>query len=703
MVWGAIAGAVVGGLFSKSSADKASKAANREGARIDALEREKFAEAKKQAEILRKKGDEAAAVAMEEAEKADLGAERFEDLSNEYARSAEKFAETRQTAGLQAASDARDAALARQEEGRKAALAAGDAAGAREAAGLNYAGAAEDAALLQETAGQGYAKLAQDFAKRNEDLAGDLYRKIGVTADELAALGSAYGDEATAAATRRESLGLEVMDDAATAAIQREELGLGVLDDATAAAQSKEQFGRDAYGNIQAAERENALRGEAGAQRITGVTQQGVTDLRQAADDVMTQAERAGGLQTNAYGNIENRYSPFLTNEARAAGQLGVEMGLVEGDQYTGYRDNPAYQAATEASTIAERDARQMIEQDAANTGTLYSGRRMEDLMKRSREGSYERAGIESSYYQNYLNMLQQTANPNATGSVSQFEAGTARDVGQNYIGASNAALGAEGQALDATMRAQAQAEQLRQASAYTGTQGSEYRDTLASGTEGANYGMAGLRTGEEGANYGMSGLRTGLEGADATLGTARTGEEGAFLRDMIQTGDAGANYRLGTMQTGTEGAPYQLDTMRTGMEGVPYRLDTMSTGVEGVPYQLDTMRTGVEGYPYQASGFDYGTAGSGYRMSAADYGYNAAADAGGLITGNMPTGVNGSNYRMQGVEAQNAATADIIGGATNMYTSYMNRPQPGYTPVGGTPPPNATANQWNSFYGGRG
>ena len=298
---------------------------------------------------------------------------------------------------------------------------------------------------------------------------------------------------------------------------------------------------------------------------------------REGADEVVAQAERAGDLLQGAYGNIQSRYSPFIQSERDALSQLRAEIGLEEGDLYRGYRDSPAYQAAQDASQVAEREALETITQDAANQGGLYSGSRAEALVDRAKQGSYERAGVEQSYYQNYLNMLRDMADPRATGIVSGYEYQTAGDRGRNYINAANTRL-----------------------------------DALLGAEERA---------------------------AAMELGSMRTGEEGAYLRDMLRTG--------------TEGAEYVLNTLPTGAEDDPLAL----------------------------TGFNYGTAGTPYRLGAADTRLNTQASAGGMITGNAPTGLPGSNLRLEGVSARNQGIADLVGGVSNVYSAYINRPQIGPQP----------------------
>jgi hypothetical protein len=99
--------------------------------------------------------------------------------------------------------------------------------------------------------------------------------------------------------------------------------------------------------------------------------------------------------------------------------------------------------------------------------------------------------------------------------------------------------------------------------------------------------------------------------------------------------------------------------------------LDTMRTGAEGTEL-MAFLNPGTAGAQYALAGVDQGTAGSPYRMQAQDYRTNAAGNAAGVITGNMPTGITAANYQMQGAEAKNAAMSDLAGGAANLYSSYL-------------------------------
>lgn len=407
----------IGLVATNTASNRASGVAKDAAGRADLLEQQKFEESKRQAEILRQRGDEAAAVALEEGARAELGAARYEALSNQYAQQAESGA-------------------ARLEQ-----------------AGFHF------------------------------------YDRIKQGAESRAAAGQ---------------------------------------------------------------QAQSAILGASG--QVRGAASD--TDRR------LTQANQQGqGYLTDAFGNISERYSPFIDSERRARGQLDVEMGLSEGDVNRDYRDTSAYMAAQDASRVAQEESIAAIDQAAGNSGTLYSGTRGAALSDRAGRGSYERAGIEQNYYQNYMNMLQSMANPASTNTLSGFEANTAQN-------------------------------------------------------------------------------RAGME-----YGTAQD-----ISSAYMNAAGTGLNAEMAARQIG-------LDTMMTGAEGS-----------ELLPY----MNSGTAGAPYALSGFDAGTAGSPYRLQAQDYRTNAAGNAAGMITGNIPTGTAGSNYRFAGVEAQNAALADMMGAGTNAYSAYM-------------------------------
>jgi len=508
------------------------------------LEQEKFAEAKRQAEILRQRGDEAAAVALEEAARAELGAEKFEALSNEWANKIQTTA-------------------------------------------------ADQAEQFQT-----YANKADASAARGEQYATDIYGKI----QDQSKLKQTYGEnifnDATAQAKQKQTYAENIWNDTNKSAIARQEAGQAAQRDIMAAAQ----------GVTRAAEGTDA--------RLTQASARG--------DELLSTAGQQGQQYlTDAFGNISERYSPFVGSEQRARNQLDAEMGLGGGEVNRDYRNTSAYMAAQDASRVAQEESIAAIDQAAGNSGTLYSGTRGAALSDRAGRGSYERAGIEQSYYQNYMNMLQSMANPAATGAVSGFESNIA---GQKAgIGTTTAA--------NRTQLGMTTAGQI--SDAYMGAAGT----VLNAQGQASQMGVNNMRTGMEGAdmmNYG----RTGLEGSDL-LSQMPTGGEGKELLAYLDPGNAGS--RDAAMAS------------------------SLMTSGQGTAASLSL------------NGMNQGTAGTPYRLQGQDYLTNATTNAAGMITGNMPNGqagnqlrVAGSDARLNGVSAQNAALADFAGGVGDMATAYM-------------------------------
>ncbi len=114
------------------------------------------------------------------------------------------------------------------------------------------------------------------------------------------------------------------------------------------------------------------------------------------------------------------------------AAQIEEEEGLLAGYQQqqdqpagtpgTAYMETPAYQATIDQGVAA-------VDQGAATGGALYSGARGEALKDVGQ-------GVQQSYYNNYMNILQGMANPTSTTNLSNIGINQAGTIGAQNIAA---------------------------------------------------------------------------------------------------------------------------------------------------------------------------------------------------------------------------------------------------------------------------
>jgi hypothetical protein len=323
--------------------------------------------------------------------------------------------------------------------------------------------------------------------------------------------------------------------------------------------------------------RTGAKRIENAALEVYNQIQHGATRREAAGLDAASAiresfADLTGATQRSAQGQIDTAerimkgFQPFRRSEAGARGQLDVEMGLAEGEVNRAYRDSPAYMESMRASRQAETDALGTMSTDEANQGGLYSGRRGEAMMDISREGSWQRAGVEGSYYNNYMNMLRGMSDPNATNISAGYAMDTAQNVGREGISTAGTGLNAEqvaqGMALD-TMK--------------TGAEGQDMMRYMRRGDEGANY-IPYLDQGTAGIPYRMAGVDYGL---NADVNAAR------MITGASPTGYAGSSTRLGGVEAQNAARAdanagmmgFGSDLMKYGMPGnTPRKTDYGST-----------------------------------------------------------------------------------------------------------------------------
>ena len=323
--------------------------------------------------------------------------------------------------------------------------------------------------------------------------------------------------------------------------------------------------------------RTGAKRIENAALEVYNQIQQGATRREAAGLDAASAiresfADLTGATQRSAQGQIDTAkgimkgFKPFRRSEAGARGQLDVEMGLAEGEVNRAYRDSPAYMESMRASRQAETDALGTMSTDEANQGGLYSGRRGEAMMDISRQGSWQRAGVENSYYNNYMNMLRGMSDPNATNISAGYAMDTAQNVGREGISTAQS-VGREG---ISTAGTGLNAEQVAQGMAL---------DTMKTGAEGQDM-MAYMRRGDEGANYipyldqGTAGIPFRMAGLD--YGMNADANAGSMITGASPTGYSGANTRL----MGVEAKNAAIADANAGMMG--FGSDLMKYGMPG-------------------------------------------------------------------------------------------------------------------------
>jgi len=125
---------------------------------------------------------------------------------------------------------------------------------------------------------------------------------------------------------------------------------------------------------------------------------------RQAAESAQQQNIQ---VLREGQGKATQLLSPYIASSEAARDQLMVELGLAPGTPGTAYMQAPGYRAAMQG-----------VEQSGANAGTLYSGRRIADS-----------AEVQSQFYNNYMNLLQNMANPATATNLANIGIGTAGNI----------------------------------------------------------------------------------------------------------------------------------------------------------------------------------------------------------------------------------------------------------------------------------
>lgn len=153
---------------------------------------------------------------------------------------------------------------------------------------------------------------------------------------------------------------------------------------------------------------------------------------RRASNATLQASREAEALNRERYASAQGYLDPYIGRSNIASQQLQAEMGLAQygdSDQEFTARDIsqiPGYQAVMDESLKA-------AEQSAVSSGsTAYGGRRLEAAGEVG-------AGVQQSYYNNYMNMLQNLASPTAATNLSSLGVNQGIAIGGQNLAATNA------------------------------------------------------------------------------------------------------------------------------------------------------------------------------------------------------------------------------------------------------------------------
>lgn len=143
-----------------------------------------------------------------------------------------------------------------------------------------------------------------------------------------------------------------------------------------------------------------------------------------ASDAAEYAAFLADKLNRERYSEAQGYLQPYIDESRQGSEQLMVEMGLAPGEAGTAYMETPGYQMAIDERSRA-------VNTGAAGAGMLYSGRRGLELAKGGSD-------VHNQYYTNYMNTLQNIANPQAAQNLSALGMNQGLAMGQQNIAAQN-------------------------------------------------------------------------------------------------------------------------------------------------------------------------------------------------------------------------------------------------------------------------
>ncbi len=138
--------------------------------------------------------------------------------------------------------------------------------------------------------------------------------------------------------------------------------------------------------------------------------------LRGSVERARAQSDYVGG-QAEA-----KELRDLIAEEEELLAGYQQQQDQPQGQPGTAYMQTPAYQAAIDQGVAA-------VDQGAATGGSLYSGRRGEALKDVGQ-------GVQQSYYSNYMNILQNMANPTSATNLSNIGIDKAGTIGSQNIAA---------------------------------------------------------------------------------------------------------------------------------------------------------------------------------------------------------------------------------------------------------------------------
>ena len=145
---------------------------------------------------------------------------------------------------------------------------------------------------------------------------------------------------------------------------------------------------------------------------LTGETQADAE--KEARREAEAAALKGEALQKHRYQQAEDRLSPWMESESEALAAYRGELGLgPDTGGSSAYMETPGYQAMMDESL-------QAADQSAVSSGsTAYGGRRLKEAGKVG-------AGVQQSFYNNYMSLLSEAANPSVSTNVSNLGLGHA-------------------------------------------------------------------------------------------------------------------------------------------------------------------------------------------------------------------------------------------------------------------------------------